>query len=63
MENILKEGIFMEGIFRKPPNHKVFRELRDKLDTGVVVNLDGIQPSISASLLKVRTHFFDWFQS
>lgn len=49
----------MEGIFRKPPNHKVFRELRDKLDAGAVVSLDGIPPSVGASLLKVIIFLFE----
>lgn len=56
MENIFKNGIFMEGIFRKNPNHRTLRECREKVDAGECVNFSDVHPSVCASLLKVLKH-------
>lgn len=52
----------MEGIFRKPPKNSTLRELKEKLDAGCEIELEGVSPSVSASLLKVKTLSFSHSQ-
>lgn len=53
MNHVFKEGVFVEGIFRKPPNCRTLREIREQLDSNCPVNFDDVHPTVSASLLKV----------
>uniref|UniRef100_A0A915IF70 Rho-GAP domain-containing protein n=1 Tax=Romanomermis culicivorax TaxID=13658 RepID=A0A915IF70_ROMCU len=49
---VFRDGLYLEGIFRKPPNHRICREIREKLDSGQQVNFYDVQPTVAASLLK-----------
>ena len=43
-----------EGVFRKPGNTRVTRELREQLDAGQEVDLEGLPVVLLVALLKVR---------
>ena len=52
-----KRGPATEGVFRKPANTRVTRELREQLDAGQEVDLDGLSVVLLVALLKVHcTH-------
>lgn len=50
---IFREGVFIEGIFRKAPNYRILKEVRRNLDQGLEVDFNQVQPTVAASLLKV----------
>lgn len=53
---IFRDGVFIEGIFRKAPNYRILKDVRRKLDEGVAVDFTELQPTVAASLLKVANN-------
>lgn len=49
---LLKEGPSTVGIFRRSPNARAMRELRNKLDEGEEVDLNECSVFVTAALLK-----------
>ena len=49
---LLKEGPSTLGIFRRSPNARAMRELRNKLDEGEEVDLNECSVFVTAALLK-----------
>ena len=54
MEHIFREGIFLEGIFRKSPKVTTVKSLKERLDRGEDVQFlkDQFYPTVTASVLK-----------
>lgn len=53
IEDIRKRGLDEVGIFRRSPNMRIFREIKDSFDNGDSVDLSTSDIHVSATLLKV----------
>ena len=49
-----RKGPSTEGVFRRPGNSRVTRELREQLDVGQEVDLEGLPVVLLVALLKVH---------
>ncbi len=56
LRQLADKGPETVGIFRRGPNVRAMRDIRDKLDEGGTVHWDQISVFVTAALLKVRRH-------
>ncbi len=54
LRQLADKGPETVGIFRRGPNVRAMRDIRDKLDEGGTVHWDQISVFVTAALLKVR---------
>lgn len=51
-----KRGPSTEGVFRKPCNNRLMKDVREQLDAGSEVDLDAQPVNLLVGLLKVTSH-------
>lgn len=53
-----KRGPSAEGVFRKPCNNRLMKDIREQLNNGSDVDLEGQPVNLLVGLLKVVLHTF-----